>query len=154
MINCACCGKQTKNPKFCSKSCSAKVTNKEYIRRKMKDRFCKKCGCHLSYDKIRTVCDACLVPLDMTIEEAVYDKHHKSSAFALIRTRARALAKARQQVCINCGYDKHVEVCHIKPISSYPLDTLVSVVNSEDNLILLCPNCHWEYDKGSLTLSS
>ena len=154
VINCACCSKPTNNPRFCSKSCSAKVTNREYAKRKMKERLCKKCGCTLDYDKIRKVCDACLIPEDKTIEQAIYTKHHKSSAFALIRTRARSVTKDRPQTCVNCGYDKHVEVCHIKPISSYSLDTLVSIVNSPNNLVLLCPNCHWEYDKGRLALSN
>ena len=50
------------------------------------------------------------------------------------------------QICMKCGYDKHVEVCHIKPIRQFSEDTLLSVINDKTNLLLLCPNCHWEYD--------
>ena len=48
--------------------------------------------------------------------------------------------------CACCGYDKHVELAHIKPVSSFDVNTLISVVNSEENVIQLCPNCHWEFD--------
>ena len=30
--------------------------------------------------------------------------------------------------------------------STYFQNTLVSVVNAEENVIQLCPNCHWEFD--------
>ena len=87
----------------------------------------------------------------MTLREAIYTEHHQSSAYALVRTRVRAQCKSREQKCF-CGYDKHVEVCHIKPISSFSLDTLISMINVESNLRLLCPNHHWEYDHGLLEL--
>lgn len=83
----------------------------------------------------------------MTLEEAIYSSHHKSSAYALIRTRARAVMSGKPRICSECGYSKHVEVAHIKAISSFSPDTLVSVVNDETNLKFLCPNCHWEFDK-------
>ena len=53
---------------------------------------------------------------------------------------------------MNCGYDKHVEICHIKSIGSFPTDTIVSDINSLDNLLSLCPNCHYEFDHNRLTL--
>lgn len=58
-------------------------------------------------------------------------KHHKSSAFALVRGRARAVAKKLGMTCCKaCGSDKHFEVAHIKAISSFPDTTLVSEVNA------------------------
>jgi len=84
---------------------------------------------------------------DLTLEEAIYQKHHKSSAFALVRSRARATKKATMtNACEKCGWDKHVEVCHKKPISEFPKTALLSEINSEDNLLILCPNCHWMFD--------
>ena len=70
---------------------------------------------------------------------------HKSSKFALVRLRARAVLKHYKRICQACGYSRHVEVCHVKPLSSFSLDTDTSF-NDEDNLLLLCPNCHWELD--------
>ena len=149
MRNCLHCGVQTPNPKYCSRSCAAKETNK-VPKRKAKSKFCKHCNTPIP--SRHTICDQCRPGLDMTLQEAMYLHLHKSSAFAKVRTRARASVSDRPQVCISCGYDKHVEVCHIKGISSFSPDTLISVVNAPDNLALLCPNCHWEFDKGLLAL--
>lgn len=63
-----------------------------------------------------------------------------------IRQDARRITKIRQQKCERCGYDKHVETCHVKSICDFDENEFVCVVNSNDNLLLLCPNCHWEHD--------
>ncbi len=55
--------------------------------------------------------------------------------------------------CFVCGYDKYIEVCHIIGISTFNENTLITQINSIDNLIALCPNCHWEFDHGLLKLS-
>lgn len=54
--------------------------------------------------------------------------------------------------CSVCGYDKHVHICHIKPISSFDETSTLSEINSPDNLIILCPNCHWEFDHNLLKI--
>lgn len=54
--------------------------------------------------------------------------------------------------CAICGYDKHVEIAHIKAVSDFKESALISEINNIDNLIALCPNHHWEYDNGLLTL--
>lgn len=46
--------------------------------------------------------------------------------------------------CHICGYDKFVELHHIKPISSFIKSTPIGEINSPNNVIQLCPNCHWE----------
>jgi predicted restriction endonuclease len=84
---------------------------------------------------------------DYSLSEAIYKKHHKSSAFALVRSRARSVAKSLgMNKCTHCGYNKHVEIAHIKPISSFDLKTKISKINNKNNIIALCPNCHWEFD--------
>lgn len=60
----------------------------------------------------------------------------------------------RDKVCIVCGYDKHVEVSHIKSVSDFDGNTLISIVNHIDNLVGLCPNHHWEYDEGFIKLEN
>jgi hypothetical protein len=147
---CHCCGKETNNPKYCSRSCSAIISNKTQIKRKREGK-CSDCGNMISSS--RSYCGECFVKnrsaKDITLQEATerYSKHHKTSAYCLVRTRARATEKAQSTTCCeHCGYFKHQEVCHIKPISSYPLTTMISEINSADNLLILCPNCHWEFD--------
>lgn len=148
-MNCIHCGKRTTNPKYCSKSCSASCTNKQYPRRKPEG-SCSGCGCRIpSKNNYCYLCKPTLT--DLTLQEAIYHKHHRSSAFALVRSRARAIAKKLNMTkCINCGYNKHVEIAHVRPISSYPLHTRVSDINKPEMLMPLCPNCHWEFDNGLL----
>lgn len=44
--------------------------------------------------------------------------------------------------CAICGYDKHVEIAHIKPVSDFADSCTIAEINSIDNLIALCPNHH------------
>lgn len=150
-MNCIYCGKSTGNPKFCSRSCSASFSNRASPKRKL-TRTCSKCtGKVKSYR--HSLCeehwqDYKANKLDnRTLGEVIYKQHHKSSAFALVRASARA--KYKKIPCENCGYEKHTEVCHIKPIADFHTDTLLSEINSLDNLIRLCPNCHWEMDNSN-----
>ena len=54
--------------------------------------------------------------------------------------------------CEICGYTNHVEVAHIKAVSEFSNDISISEINALSNLVGLCPNHHWEYDNGILTL--
>ena len=47
---------------------------------------------------------------------------------------------------------KHVELCHIKPIHSFSETSTLGEINSENNVVQLCPNCHWEFDNGFLDI--
>lgn len=153
-MNCTNCQKETNNDKFCSRSCSVSFNNKKSPRRKLEG-YCK--GCQRIISKKRKYCKSCEVERtaeDKTLGEAIYVKHHKSSAFALVRTRARAVMKKLGiNTCQSCTYCKHVEVAHVKSISSFSLDTLLSVINHPSNLLALCPNCHWEFDHKLLEIA-
>lgn len=54
--------------------------------------------------------------------------------------------------CYACGYDLHIDVCHIKDVRHFDLDALVSEVNDFKNLVALDRRCHWEFDNGHLRL--
>lgn len=142
--NCLHCKKETKNPKYCSRSCAVLINNGKTPKRKL----IKKCKiCEILIQKSNTYCKLChnnYVLIDYTLREVIYTKHGNPSAYSLVRSRARNILKETN--CKLCGYDKHTEVCHIKPISSFSLDTKLSIINAPSNLIRLCPNCHWEYD--------
>ena len=43
--------------------------------------------------------------------------------------------------------------CHIRAISEFPADATVAEVNADENILVLCPNCHWEFDRGMLDIS-
>ena len=149
-MKCPTCKKLHNNPKFCSRSCAAKFTNLTPKRKLTKT--CKDCSQKIRSNKTR--CPVCskkwqnsISAKDMTLKEAIYEKHHKSSAFALVRSRARQSAKKLGlDSCQKCGYNRHVEIAHIKPISSFSEEIMLSVINSRENIMALCPNCHWEFD--------
>lgn len=152
-MNCTQCGIETTNPKFCSKSCSALWTNKNYPKRKTKKR-CLVCNEPVSSWR-KTRCDKHTEEykankhLDVTLGEhrARYIHLHPSSIHASVRTFGRSLNKDMLKLpCHKCGYSKHVELAHIKPIASFPDSATIRDVNSKDNVIQLCPNCHWEFD--------
>ena len=76
-----------------------------------------------------------------------YPGFAQTTSLAPLRQRARKLLiELGRTSCECCGYDKHFEAAHIKPIGSFPLDTPISDINSLENLVSLCPNCHWEFD--------
>lgn len=152
-MNCLHCNINTNNPKYCSRSCASKKTNSLFPKRK-KTRKCKICNTLRSGTS--HYCEehkpSKTKPL-RTIKDVIYKTHHKSSAFSLIRWMARKeFFQSNQRKCFNCRYDKHIEVCHKKPISSFNKNTLISTVNNSKNLIGLCPNCHWEYDNKILVI--
>lgn len=81
--------------------------------------------------------------------------HHPSWAHSRVRQIGRALHKnLLKGSCAICGYEKHVELAHIRPVTDFPDEALLSEVNHPSNVVQLCPNCHWEFDKGLLTLET
>ncbi len=146
---CKNCGKETENPKFCSRSCAAIANNTIYKKRKPQGK-CAECGKPVVSD--RKYCKECfqdsLISFDRSTLGEVKQNNKLWQLNNNIRTRARKVALNSNDIksCVFCGYDKHVEVCHIKPISEFPDDATVAEINALENLILLCPNCHWEFD--------
>ena len=168
MATCANCEKETTNPKFCCKSCSAIFTNKSHPKRKL-SKICSREGCCNIVKHYRTLlCEEHYqgslaeqkeILLKTTIGEyrnrikGSQKKYHMSSLNVAVRMLARSWHKELTTMpCNNCGYDKHVELCHIKGIATYPDTATMGEVNSKDNIIQLCPNCHWELDYGDLTI--
>lgn len=99
--------------------------------------------------------------LKQRTRDRMFSTYTKGEAFALrkswqsVRSSIARLAREEYQKsdrpkhCIVCGYP-HYEVAHIKAVSDFSDDTLISDINSIDNLIGLCPNHHYEYDNGIL----
>lgn len=87
------------------------------------------------------------VLLSTTLQEAAAGYAGKDK-YARVRNAARAQYKnlVKNGTCARCGWRYHVEVCHIKPIGAHEETDTVGYVNRMDNIILLCPNCHWLLD--------
>jgi hypothetical protein len=160
MNNCKKCGKETTNPHFCSKSCSTSYNNSICYKRTRILRLCKKCGkditcLHKINGHPRRLCDDCLPTINQNVTLGELRGRRKYQKSSVVRDMARraCFSLLQEPKCENCGYRKHVEVCHIRPIKSFDDSTPIGVVNAKDNLVVLCPNCHWELDNSILCLS-
>lgn len=156
-MNCIACGNPTANPKFCSRSCATAYNNRAQSKRKRVN-TCQECKTPIHRN--RTYCRTCwqqkrIAQMNHTLSDTTLITEYGQRTYqrnARIRDWARRIYanSGRPYVCVNCGYDKHVEVCHIQAIKSFPEETPLNIVNSLENLVALCPNCHWEFDNGLL----
>ena len=144
---------------FCSHNCSATFNNK-ITPKKEKTKICKTCDKLIFSNK--TYCPDCIkigkhatngqFISDRTLSEELQSKKNDANRYNGIRGHARSFMSKEEQKCANCNYSLHVEVCHIKAIKDFPLNTLIKDVNSRQNLILLCRRCHWELDHNYLKI--
>lgn len=165
--NCIQCSKHTSNEKFCSRSCASTYNNKNFKKYDKIQKPCPMCGetfsnrnkyCENCYEsnnfKYNAANKKIAIVADLTLNEASYTTQDRASLYALVRSRARDVAaKLNYNICKFCGYEIHVEICHIKAISTYSLDTKLSIINAPENLISLCRNHHWELDHGYINIS-
>lgn len=163
-MNCTNCKLETTNPKFCSRSCNAKYHNTRVPKRKLMVKLCTKCNSKIdrrSYLEQSKLCGQCRYAENIknrTLAEyyslgSIKNKHpswRNAHIRVLNRSWNRDLTKLP---CAICKYSKHVELAHIKSITSFTIDTKLSIVNSKSNVIQLCRNCHWELDHNMLDIS-
>ena len=92
--------------------------------------------------------------LSKTKNELLSKRKNYQSYRSAIRKLAERIYKNsdKELKCAICGYDKHVEIAHIKSVSEFDGHSTIAEINSIDNLIALCPNHHWEYDNGILKI--
>lgn len=164
MNTCLECHTDTYNAMFCSRKCAVTFNNRGVQHNKVKPRNCAKCGdVYFNVCGRRSrLCVKCREEFDNRSDEIdnrtlrfYWDKTGQISSpatFHEVRHHANRRNKHRLQACQRCGYSKHIEYAHIKPIISFDLDTPIKIVNAESNILLLCPNCHWEFDNGHLKL--
>lgn len=121
----------------------------------------------------RKLCDACLAiykthkmrvvrdSLESKISfesvtkcELFKNRKNWQSANSCIRKHARriyALGNGAKE-CKVCGYNNHIQVCHIDQVCDFSDETTIAEINALSNLVALCPNHHWELDHGLLIL--
>lgn len=129
---------------FCSTSCAAKTNNRLIPKRKINLIKCSSCPAMIP--RQRKFCITCRE------SKANGAKRKDQLNRRLIYHHGRSVVRGRIKVCAYCGYDKHVEMCHIIPIRNFSKDATVGEINSSDNLIFLCPNHHWEFDNNLLSI--
>jgi hypothetical protein len=137
--------------------------------------LCRECNCLVKYKRSpkhnnlikRKFCEDCarirrmgslgksVVPMkDRTKEDLFGSRSSWQSARTAIRWHANSvMTKAGvRKSCAICDYTNHVELCHIKAVKEFLGQAKLSEINNTKNLVYLCPNHHWEYDNGVLSL--
>ena len=131
--------------RFC-KNCKEKFTVKKHSLYRFEQKlFCDNCR-HLSKSSLHKLTKADLFAKNKNWQSARSSlQKHASSVFR--KTKMPAL-------CVICGYENHIEIAHIKSVSQFPDETLISKINECSNLVALCPNHHWEFDNGYFSILS
>ncbi len=152
------------NPKFCQ-YCQKLIlpSDKQKFCEIKKKKFCN-ASCSASFNNLKRVKkEKPVIPrvvrkqnLENLTKGFIFEKAKNwQSARSCIRKHASNVFNSLNiTTCVRCGYDKHIEVCHIKPVSSFSNESLMKEINDPNNLIGLCPNCHWEFDNGLLSQDS
>lgn len=131
--------KRLKKNNFCSTSCANRA---RYRIKKVKVKPKK----ITNFEKLKTLSKG-----------NVFEKYKSwQTARSMIAKHARKVLHESHldKKCHVCGYNLHVEVCHIRDVKDFPSSVKLEKINSLENLIYLCRNHHWELDNGHLTLGS
>lgn len=146
---------------YCSRTCANSIS-KRWLNHEPTKCFCSVCNEPRDCRNLNNLCQSCLITnkqnqlKQLTIKD-LKEKHKKHLYWysSEIRNFARAWNKNLIGLpCKNCGYDKHTEICHILGISQAKETTTLEQINNPTNLIVLCPNCHWEFDNGLLKIGA
>ena len=110
-------------------------------------KVCSKCRKKYRQNSIKT----------KTLGYFIDGKNYLSTKCNDIRRDARKVLEHsnREKVCEYCHnheYDKILEVHHIKGILEFDKTTTIEEINSETNLVWLCPNHHKMLDLGLIKL--
>jgi hypothetical protein len=165
--------------KFCSQRCSATYSNihrvksgihpdifKEYIKGipQIKCTLCKICAKPLEQKRHNNgkfsrvmYCETCKPRKSITTktkEQLFKERKTWQSARSSIRKNAERiyLSAFPKPTCVICGYSTTVEVAHRRAVSSFSGSAPITAINNISNLIGLCPNHHYEFDKGLIIL--
>lgn len=116
------------------------------VKYRIKER-CIKLGISPNIKKISPV-------LLKTKKQLISERKNYQSYRSSIRKLAETIYKNsnKELKCAVCGYDKHVEIAHIKAVSEFDENSTIASINTLENLIALCPNHHWEFDNNLLRL--
>ena len=133
--------KEYKERKFCNSSCAASYNNKK---KKKKDRhkLCKNCGVEIPYQN--TYCSS---KCQMDFQYKTYIEKWKNglidglSGYAISKTIRKYLFEKHNSRCAQCGWGEVNRTTGKVPLEVHHKDGDYTN-NTEDNLILLCPNCH------------
>ena len=129
---------EIRSKKFCNHSCSAKYQNELKPRKEKKERIQKE-------KKITNWLDT-LTDKKKGLFKKERVMYHRYRASVRKHAHMIYFRNHSNKICEKCGYDKYIEVCHKKAVKDFEDTCTLGEINHIDNLIGLCPNCHWEMD--------
>ncbi len=142
---------EVRKRKFCGRSCAASHNNSLAVAPKRKSRpvWCTDCGAQLTgAAPSQKLCADCRANRSNSLARLTKGE----SSPADLREHLKRVLAPRPRHCQHCGYDRHVETVHRRPLDSFPDSAPLHDVNHPSNLALLCPNCKWEFEHGLLAL--
>lgn len=140
VVACSNCGILTKNQKFCSKSCSAQVTNSTHPRRNRRPlKSCAHCGKQITrYGKY---CSVRCQQATATANRLALWFTGELTFRKVPNCVRRYLYETRGERCEECGW------CRVHPVTGR-IPVQIEHVDGDDtnnvlqNLKILCPSCH------------
>jgi hypothetical protein len=140
---------------FCGKGCATSWNNRHRPSRALAQRPCEtcpQCGGKRSDSSRNGICRTCrkanrLAVLETTTVGELRAQYGTAAFHAKLRGLSRWAYKG-PMACRECGYDRHVDICHLRPVASFPPSATIAEVNAESNLAAFCPTHHWELDAG------
>lgn len=146
---------ETRRRKFCNKSCAGIFNNKH--RKKAYH-----CACGSRIQRTSIACRRCTnfgrepMVLKTITKSDLFDKRKNwQSARGSIQSHARQvyMRSGLPKKCRVCGYSNHFQVAHLRPVSDFPAGSRIQEhINAIHNLVALCPNHHWEFDHGIISV--
>lgn len=148
--------------KYCSRPCASKAIGQQLqehnraVGKKRAPRVCGLCPNELGSSNTSGLCIACyLERASERREQTTLKELRRTHTTAEFHAKVRAWARKEYDgpmACEACGYETHVDICHVQPVAAFPSDTRIADVNRRSNLVALCRNHHWEFDNGLLVL--
>ena len=154
IVKCLCCGKEIETPegwkitrKFCSSSCAAKYNNKvRGSKSHEKYKSCIYCGKELTgKSKYAKFCSS---ECEQNYKQEEYVKRWKNGEETGIKGRYEISERIRRYLfekydckCQKCGWGEVNPKTNKIPLQVHHIDGNC-LNNKEENLQLLCPNCH------------
>lgn len=144
-MKCTQCGKETRNPKFCSSSCAASYNNRLHPKRpRRKMRFCEWCGNEQKKGQTKFCSSDC----QRQYRHKIYIEEWKlgqqngiCGEYGISKHIVKYLRDKYQNCCSRCGWKEINPFTGNIPQEVEHIDGDYTN-NSEENLTLLCPNCH------------
>ena len=149
-IFCLYCGKEIiskdSRRKFCNQSCAASYNNLKRSKNceKIKNKYCLNCGKELNIHQNVFCCSEC--SFEYKHKEYIKlwktgEKNGMSGPDGISKTIRKYLFEKYNNKCQLCGWGEENPHTHKVPLQIHHIDGDCTN-NKEENLQLLCPNCH------------